>query len=168
MRYDDDIREAESRLVRDREALIVQAADLTASVRELASSPKGLLAALAVGFILGELTAPRRHRQAPKKSPVAQSADTTAKMGLGGLIGSALFAYARSRYGSPWEMGRSAWNFYRQQARRRAATRASAPRPAAAPASSVVRPARAPAGSGALSTAPAYSASLRSPQHHAG
>jgi hypothetical protein len=170
-KYDDDIREAESRLVRDRELLLMQAADLTASARELASSPKGLLAAFVVGFILGELTAPRRSRQqAPKKSQFTQSADTTAKMGLGGLIGSALFAYARSRYGSPWEMGRSAWNYYRQQARRRAETqpRPSAPRPAAAPASSVVRPARAPAGSGTLSTAPAYSAPLRSSQRHAG
>jgi hypothetical protein len=171
MNYDDDIREAESRLVRDRQALLAQAEDLTASARDLASSPKGLLAALAVGFVLGELTTPRRARRTPKKSQVTGTADTTAKMGLGGLIGSALFAYARSRYGSPWELGRSAWNYYaaRQQTRR-AAARARTPAPGSAPPaeSTVVRPARAPAGSGTLSSAPAYSAPLRTPHHHAG
>ncbi|MGH8663733.1 MAG: hypothetical protein ACREUX_05655 [Burkholderiales bacterium] len=167
-KYDDDIREAESRLVRDRQALVAQAEDLTARTRDVASSPKGLVAAFAVGFVLGELTRPRRPRRSKSQ---AQTADTTAKVGLGGLIGSALFAYARSRYGSPWALGHSAWSYYaaRQQARR-AATQGRTPAATTnATGSTVVRPARTPAGDvGAVSPAAAYSSSLRSPQQHAG
>jgi hypothetical protein len=165
-KYDDDIREAESRLIRDRRALVAQAEDLGAKARDVASSPKGLFAAFAVGFILGELTAPRR----PKKSrpEVAQAADTTKKMGLGGLIGSALFAYARSRYGSPWAMGHSAWNYYAaiRQARRSAATRA--PSATVAAAGSAAPPSAAPsAPAHASSPRPAYSTPVRSPESHA-
>jgi hypothetical protein len=164
-KYDDDIREAESRLVRDRQALVAQAEILSARARDTASSPKGLLAAVAVGFILGELTAPRRPKKS--KSNASQAADTTKKMGLGGLIGSAIFAYARSRYGSPWAMGHSLWSYYSatRQARQGATTRT----PSATASDARVTPtaAMSPADVGTVSASPAYSSSVRSPQSHA-
>jgi hypothetical protein len=167
-KYDDEIREAEARLMRDRQALIAQAEDLSAKARETAakasataSSPKGLLAAFAVGFVLGELTAPRR----PRKSSAAQTVDTTKKVGIGGLIGSALFAYARSHYGSPWALGRSAWGYYAQMRqarqaamRRQASTMASAARsgPTSAAPVAPVTPVR-----------PTYPEAVHSPERHA-
>ena len=164
-KYDDDLREAESRLVRDRQALVAQAEILSARARDTASSPKGLLAAVAVGFVLGELTAPRRPKKS--RSNVAQAADTTKKMGLGGLIGSAIFAYARSRYGSPWAMGHSLWSYYSatRQARQGATTRT----PSAAASDTRVTPAAAvsPAGVEPVSTSAAYTSPVRSPQSHA-
>ena len=91
MKYDDEIREVEARLIRERQALAVQAEDLSATAREAAASPKGLLIALAVGFALGELTAPRK-RSRHRKRDESQAVETTKKLGLGGLIGSALMA----------------------------------------------------------------------------
>jgi hypothetical protein len=136
---------------------------MTMKARETASSPKGLLVAVVVGFVLGELTAPRRSKK--YKSNAAQVADTTTKMGLGGLIGSALFAYARSQYGSPWAMGRSLWGYYAatRKARQGATTRApSATRADTRVAAPVpVAPAGAP-----VSASPAYSSPVRSPESH--
>lgn len=124
-KYDEEIRAVESRLAREREALLAKAEDLGATARAAAVSPKGLLAALAVGFLLGELTAPRRRHEK------AQAAATTAKLGIGGLIGSAIMSYARSQYGSPWAMGRSAWSYAAELRARRAAAASSGAQAAA-------------------------------------
>jgi hypothetical protein len=164
-KYDQEIREVEARLVREREALIAKAEDLGETARDAAVSPKGLLAALAIGFILGELTAPRRRRG---KTPAVE---TTKKVGLGGLIGSALFAYARSQYGSPWALGRSAWDYAAALRARRAAAAAQAaasgrvvtpaPRPERTP-----TPMRPAAGTG-VSAPSAYPERVRSASPHA-
>ena len=127
-RYDDEIRAVEARLVRDRQALVQDAQDLAATARDAMSSPKGLAIAFAAGFLLGELTAPRR----PRKSRGQQTAETTKKLGLGGLLGSALFAFVRARYGSPWVLARHALDYYlsmqraRQSAMQRPASTSSA------------------------------------------
>ena len=172
-KYDEEIRQVESRLVREREALKAKAEDLTETARDAAVSPKGLVAAFAIGFLLGELTAPKRRKE---KSQVA---DTTKKVGIGGLLGSALFAFARSQYGSPWTLGRSAWEYAAALRARRAAAAASAAATAAgaAAASRTNTAASAPpvnaAGatygndSGRTGPAAAYRAPTRSPQGHA-
>jgi hypothetical protein len=165
-KYDDEIREAESRLMRDRQALVAQAEDLSATARDAASSPKGLGVAFAVGFILGELTAPRR----PRKSHAAQTVDTTKKVGLGGLLGSALFAYVRSQYGSPWAIGRSALSYYAETQRaRRAAMQRQGPdfSDAASPTSTVAPAAATHPTSAAVAPSAAYPSSVRSEQSHA-
>jgi hypothetical protein len=151
MKYDDEIREVEARLIRERQALAVQAEDLSATAREAAASPKGLLIALAVGFALGELTAPRK-RSRHRKRDESQAVETTKKLGLGGLIGSALMAYARTHYGSPWALARHAWNYYAasQRTRRAAMQRSTGYEPvtpAAVPPAPVVTPAPAAAAS---------------------
>jgi hypothetical protein len=168
-KYDEEIRQVESRLVREREALKAKAEDLTETARDAAVSPKGLVAAFAIGFLLGELTAPKRRKE---KSQVA---DTTKKVGIGGLLGSALFAFARSQYGSPWTLGRSAWEYAAALRARRAAAAASAA--GAAAASRMNTAASAPpvnaAGatygnnSGRSGPAAAYREPTRSPQGHA-
>jgi hypothetical protein len=164
-KYDDEIREAESRLMRDRQALVAQAEDLSATARDAASSPKGLGVAFAIGFILGELTAPRR----PRKSHAAQTVDTTKKVGLGGLLGSALFAYIRSQYGSPWAIGRSALSYYAETQRaRRAAMQRQGPDISPAPSrASTVAPAATHPTSAAVTPSAAYPSSARSEQSHA-
>jgi hypothetical protein len=160
-KYDDEIREVESRLVREREALLAKAEILGETARDAAVSPKGLLAAVAVGFLLGELTTPKR------RGEKSQAAATTAKVGIGGLIGSALMSYARTQYGSPWALGRSAWNYAAAQRARRAAAAAAAAQTAASSAySSPVRrqePARAPSAAGTVQTVPPAGYSKRSP-----
>ena len=51
-KFDDEIQEVEARLVRERAALVHQAEDLGHTAREAAVSPKGLLAAAAVAFMI--------------------------------------------------------------------------------------------------------------------
>jgi hypothetical protein len=163
-KYDDEIREAEQRLIRDRQALVDEAHALvdeahalTIRAREAAASPKGLFAAFVIGYVVGELTAPRR-RDKRREAAVA----TTKKVGIGGLLGSAVLAYVRSQYGSPWVLGRRAWDYYAatRQSRRAAMERsgpvrtyttppgraASSP-PRAAPAAAAVASTAAPVGS---------------------
>ncbi len=108
-RYDEDIRVVEARLQRERELLRAEAEDLRAITLDAAVSPKGLLAAAAVGFFIGELLRPRRQRH-PEPSAAK-------KMGFGGLIASLAFAALRSQVGSPWTLGRAAWE-YAAKARR--------------------------------------------------
>jgi hypothetical protein len=165
-KYDDEIREVEARLMREREALMAKAEDLGETARDAAVSPKGLLAAFAIGFVLGELTAPRRRKE---KSQVV---DTTKKVGLGGLIGSAVFAYARSHYGSPWALGRSAWEYAAAARARRAAAaaRAAAASPVVTPSASAdsVPPTPAgPAASARATPSPVYPERVRSASTHA-
>ena len=108
-KYDDEIREAEQRLIRDRQALVDEAHALTIRAREAAASPKGLFAAFVIGYVVGELTAPKR-RDKRREAAVA----TTKKVGIGGLLGSAVLAYVRSQYGSPWVLGRR-WRSLRRR-----------------------------------------------------
>lgn len=168
-KYDDEIREVESRLVREREALKAKAEDLGETARDAAVSPKGLIAAFAIGFLFGELTAPKRRKE---KSQVA---DTTKKVGIGGLIGSALFAFARSQYGSPWQLGRSAWEFAAAQRARRAAAAATSAAEAAEAAEASRAHSRAAAAAAAsyqsdvsrTASPSSYPEPVRSPQTHA-
>lgn len=150
-RYDDEIREVEQRLVLERQALAQEAHELAVRARDAAASPKGLLAAFVIGYVVGELTAPRKRRQREA------AAAATKKVGLGGLIGSALVAYVRSQYGSPMALARRAWEYYvaSQRARRSATKRSYAPpvrryteptvaKPGAVPAPSAAPTANAP------------------------
>ena len=112
-KYDEEIREVEARLQREREALLLQAEDLGHTARDAAISPKGLLAAAVVGFMLGELTTrPRRH---------VDWSSTPRKLGLGGLLGGAALAFIRTQYGSPAALGRAAWEYAAELRARRAA-----------------------------------------------
>ena len=125
-KFDEEIQEVEARVAREREELVHQAEDLGHTIghtaREAAISPRGLIAAAAIGFMVGELTRPRRHPRTPQAQPTARG-----KMGrLGGLLGGAALAFVKSRYGSPAALSRAAWEFAAaQRARRAAATRAS-------------------------------------------
>lgn len=101
-RYDDEIRALEERLMREREVLMHQAEDLTDRARALAVSPKGLLAAAAVGFLLGELSRPRR-RQHQDSMP--------RKLGFGGVIGGMALALIKAQYGSPLAFAHAAWDY---------------------------------------------------------
>ena len=117
-KFDEEIQEVEARLAREREALVHQAEDLGQTARDAAISPKGLMAAAAVGFMLGELTRPRRshvHANASSSAP--------RKLGFGGIIGGAALALLRSRYGSPAALSRAAWEFAAAQRARRNSTR---------------------------------------------
>jgi len=99
-RYDDEIRELEERMMREREALIHQAESLTDKARSLAVSPKGLLFAAAFGFLLGEVTRPRsRH----------QRESLPAKVGMGGVVGGLALALIKAQYGSPLGFARAMW-----------------------------------------------------------
>lgn len=114
-RYDDEIRDLEERLMREREALVHQAEDLTDRARDLAVSPKGLLAAAAVGFLLGELSRPRRRHHHDS---------TPRKLGVIGGIGGMALTLIKAQYGSPLAFARAAWDY---MAARRAARSAHAP-----------------------------------------
>jgi len=118
-KFDEEIQEVEARLAREREALVHQAEDLGHTAREAAISPKGLMAAAAVGFMLGELTRPRR---AHANGNAGSSAPR--KLGFGGIIGGAALALLRSRYGSPAALSRAAWEFAAAQRAHRNSTRA--------------------------------------------
>jgi hypothetical protein len=96
-KYDDEIREVESRLEREREALRVQAQDLTSTARRVVASPKGLLAAAVVGFLFGELTAPRRRRRSGHETRQQGVQPAAQALGIGGILGSAALTFARQR-----------------------------------------------------------------------
>lgn len=102
-RYDDEIRDLEERLMREREALLHQAEDLTDRARALAVSPKGLLAAAAVGFLLGELSRPGRRPHRQDSVP--------RKLGVGGILGGMALTLIKAQYGSPYAFARAAWNY---------------------------------------------------------
>lgn len=167
--YDDEIREVERRLARERRALAEEAHLLAIRARDAAASPKGLLAALVIGYVLGELTAPRRRHTREA------AAATTKKVGLGGLIGSAALAYVRSQYGSPVMLARRAWDYYQSTQRAR---RAATDRSYAGPVRRYTAPPSASTAPGAPSTpSPATTANapastgraqpVRAPEHHA-
>lgn len=118
-KYDDEIREVESRLEREREVLRVQAQDLTSTARRVVASPKGLLAAAAVGFVFGELTAPRRRRRAGRDTREQGAPPAAKALGIGGILGSAALTFVRQRYGSPWVLANRAWHYYQMQKRAR-------------------------------------------------
>lgn len=119
-KYDDEIREVEARLAFEREALLNGAENLTDTAKRMAASPKGLLAAAAVGFAIGELTRGKRRRaRNDQASSVAPKA-----VGLGGVLGGVALALVRAQFGSPLGMGRAAWEY--AAARRRARAQAQA------------------------------------------
>ena len=152
-KYDDEIREVESRLEREREALRVQAQDLTTTARRVAASPKGLLAAAVVGFVFGELTAPRRRRRGGPETRQQGVQPAAKALGIGGILGSAALTFVRQRYGSPWVLANRAWHYYQMQKRARQQydhEQARPPRRAAAVRSAPVEP-----------VAPAAESSLR-------
>lgn len=115
-RYDDEIRAVEERLVREREALADQAHRLAQGTRSAVASPKGLLVAAAIGFLIGELFRPRHHHH-------HSAPGTSTKIGLGGLVGGVALALMRAQYGSPLGFGRAALQY---AAERRRAAQASA------------------------------------------
>ncbi len=117
-KFDEEIHEVEARLAREREALVNQAEDLGQTAREAAVSPKGLLAAAAVGFMLGELTRPRRAH-----AKVDAPAQAPRKLGLGGILGGAALAFIKAKYGSPAALSRAAWEFAAATRARANATR---------------------------------------------
>jgi hypothetical protein len=116
-KYDDEIRVVEERLVREREALAHQAQRLGQKARTTATSPKGLLVAGAIGFLIGELSRPRHHHHHSAPS------STQTKIGLGSVIGGVALALMRAQYGSPLGFGRAALQYAAD--RRRAAQAAS-------------------------------------------
>jgi len=118
-KYDDEIREVESRLEREREALRVQAQDLTSTARRVVASSKGLLAAAVVGFAFGELTAPRRQRRSGRETRQQSGQPAAKALGIGGILGSAALTFVRQRYGSPWVLANRAWHYYQMQKRAR-------------------------------------------------
>lgn len=113
-RYDDEIRAVEARLTREREALVHGAEDLTDRARAVVVSPKGLLVAVGVGFLLGELV---RSRHQPRRETPAPR-----KLGIGGVLGGAVLALIKAQYGSPIAFARAMWDYAaaRQEARMRA------------------------------------------------
>jgi hypothetical protein len=119
-KYDDEIREVESRLERERAALRVQAQELTSTARRAVASRKALLAAAVVGFVFGELTAPPRRRRGGGHETRHQGVQPAAKArGIGGILGSAALTFVRQRYGSPWVLANRAWHYYQMQKRAR-------------------------------------------------
>jgi hypothetical protein len=129
-KFDEEIHEVEERLAREREALVHQAEDLGHTAREAAISPKGLLAAAAVGFMLGELTRARRTPHAA----VHANGQASRTLGLGGLLGGTALALIKAKYGSPGALSRAAWEFAAAQRARRPSANATARAGAAAPA----------------------------------
>lgn len=119
-KYDDEIRELEARLAFEREALVHGAEDLTYTAKRLAGSTKGLVAAAVVGFVLGELTRPKRR---PSRQSRKDEAPASKGVGLGGVLGGVALALIRAQFGSPLGMGKAALSY--AAARRRA--RAAAP-----------------------------------------
>lgn len=110
-RYDEEIRELETRLQREREALadrvdeVAQRARSTADrARASVASPRGLLGALAAGYLIGELT--RRRRKLPPHGD-HESSSVPRKLGVGGLLGGAALAVIRAQYGSPLAFARA-------------------------------------------------------------
>jgi hypothetical protein len=120
-KYEDEIQAVEERLVREREALALRAEYLGRSARSAAASPKGLIVAAAIGFLVGELTRPRHHHH-HGPAPGAPG-----KLGLGSLLGGVALALMRAQYGSPLGFGRAAFQY---AAERRAARAAEADRAA--------------------------------------
>lgn len=104
-RYDEEIRQLEERLMHEREALVHRADDLTQRARALAASPKGLLAAAAVGFMLGELSRPRRYRHDEERDRIPR------KLGFSGVVGGVALALIKAQYGSPLAFGRAVLDF---------------------------------------------------------
>ena len=90
--HDQEIRTVESRLQAERIALAAGVRQLGASARDALVSPRGLLAAAGVGFLLGEALRPFR-QPAP-----------TRQLGLAGTLGAAALSLVRARYGSPWQL----------------------------------------------------------------
>jgi hypothetical protein len=118
-KYDQEIKEVEARLTYEREALVHGAEDLTHTAKRMAASPKGLLAAFAVGFLVGEFTRPKRRRSERSDASAAPKA-----VGLGGVLGGVALALIRAQFGSPLGMGRAALEY--AAARRRARAEAAA------------------------------------------
>lgn len=120
-RFDDEIREVEVRLASEREALFDGADRLTHTAKCVAASPKGLLAAAVVGFLIGELTRPRRRPSGPDQSSVTSKA-----VGLGGVLGGVALALVRAQFGSPLGMGKAALEYAAARRRARAAAASDA------------------------------------------
>ena len=118
-KYDDDIRQVEARLRLERQALVAQVAALGTSVRKAVVSPTGLVMAAVAGFLIGEMTRPRR-----PPPPAQPQLNAARNLGLGGLLGSAALALVRARYGSPWMLGRSALQHLMEPRNRAAASTA--------------------------------------------
>lgn len=125
-RFDDEIREVEVRLASEREALFHGAEHLSHSAKCLAASPKGLLAAAVVGFLIGELTRPRR---SPARHD--QSSVTPKAVGLGGVLGGVALALVRAQFGSPLGMGKAAFEYAAARWRSRAAAASGSGAPGA-------------------------------------
>jgi hypothetical protein len=127
-KFDDEIHQVEARLAREREAIVHQAEDLGHTARDAAVSPKGLMAAAAVGFMLGELTRPSRGARSGNGQHNGQ---TSRKLGLGGMLGGAALAFVKAKYGSPAALSRAAWEFAAAQRARHVAQHGAPAAPAA-------------------------------------
>lgn len=104
--------EAEARVARERALLDAQFDAWSGQVRKEAASPRGLGAALAIGFVVGNVIRRRpRRREASAGAPVRKSFLAVAT----GLALSAL----RWRYGNPWAALPHVVGWVRQQGARR-------------------------------------------------
>jgi len=117
-KYDDEIREVEARLSFERAALVHGAEDLAHAAKRKAASHKGLVMAVAVGFLLGELSRPKR-----RHVKQAHTSATPRALGLGSVLGGVALALIRAQFGSPLGMGKAAIEYAADRSRRRAAAR---------------------------------------------
>jgi hypothetical protein len=93
-KLDSEIRDAETRIARERHNLAGSLHDTTQRVRTSIVSPQALAAFAVAGFILGDLTRTRRTR--------APEARQTLRSSVLGLLMSGAMALIKAQYGSPW------------------------------------------------------------------
>ncbi|ANQ85003.1 hypothetical protein dqs_1965 [Azoarcus olearius] len=151
--YERELHAAERRVAEDRAELSRATSLWLQRRRETAVSGRGLLGAVAAGFVVGGLM--RRRRPKPAASNAAGAAAVGAVAGGGmftALLGLAA-SMLRSRYGDPWKIAAMLWQRQRQARMARAAAAGARPvPPTAAPytASRARMPSRPGGGAGSV------------------
>lgn len=89
---DDEIRDVEMRIARERAAVTGLLADYRETTRDIVTAPRSLIAFAALGYFIGEVLHSKPRAAAPRRRGF-----TTA------LLGTAV-ALLRAQYGSPWAL----------------------------------------------------------------
>jgi hypothetical protein len=92
---DAEIHAVEERIARERNSVATLLDEYGETVRDAVTAPKSLLAVVALGFVLGEVSRSSRSTASPRRMDGLWAR-------LGALAASTATGLIRARYGSPW------------------------------------------------------------------
>jgi hypothetical protein len=99
---DAEIQAVEARIASERDGVAALLDEYGETARDTVTAPKTLLAAAALGFVLGEALRSGRSAAAPRGG---------LRSGLGALAAGTAMGLIRARYGSPWMLlARPIWS----------------------------------------------------------